>query len=364
MDQITFKMGVFQDFIATRSFALGAFNVQVAAGAELQFDGSQVQYAGQTYALPQLRAALTAGWITPTAEYNADDPRYKERAKANIKVRPATDSGGQARAAVASVTTSDDERVVMNYADHASDTRELNHSKRMKTASSGGIESQDGVSVRTLGPAKSRTSLTAESAGAALRQAENVQIKPGRGRSPEEHLAQMSPEERDIYLASKAAAKTRFVDTNPVTVATVKTAAVTQSEGFTSKQSVGGGIEIADPTTGTGKAKASTYVEDGITFQNTNGPEKLEPQVHPRSPAAQQPVMAKDGTADVRRQIAKMVCPDFPDAYDFAAPERKKLARLQADFEDRPDILKAVFAAESDAFKATLVAEFPQAFQG
>jgi hypothetical protein len=61
-------------------------------------------------------------------------------------------------------------------------------------------------------------------------------------------------------------------------------------------------------------------------------------------------------------KIAKALCPDFPDSYDFAAPTKKKLARLQADFEDRLDVLRAVFAAEGDDFKDQLVREFPQAF--
>jgi hypothetical protein len=106
-----------------------------------------------------------------------------------------------------------------------------------------------------------------------------------------------------------------------------------------------------------GKPQIQEFEEDGVKFTTTNGPKRRD-QPHPRSAEAQQPVMLRDGTAEVRRQVAQQLCPDFPANYDFAASPKKKLARLQADYEDRPDVLKAVFAAETDAFKALLVQEF------
>jgi hypothetical protein len=67
---------------------------------------------------------------------------------------------------------------------------------------------------------------------------------------------------------------------------------------------------------------------------------------------------------DPRRVIARAVCRDFPDLYDFDAPLRKKLARLRADFEERPDVIRAVAAAETDTeMRTLLVDEFPDAFQ-
>ena len=68
--------------------------------------------------------------------------------------------------------------------------------------------------------------------------------------------------------------------------------------------------------------------------------------------------MLKDGTADARLKFARQLCPDFPVNYDFATNPRKKLARLQADYEERSDVIRAVFAAESDDFKAVLLREF------
>ena len=73
-------------------------------------------------------------------------------------------------------------------------------------------------------------------------------------------------------------------------------------------------------------------------------------------------MVVKQASADVRRLVAKQLCPDFPENYNFTLDPKKKLARLQADYEDRHDVLKAVFAAEGDDFKMLLLQEFPQAF--
>jgi len=366
MDQIKFKSGEFQDFIATRTFELGTSGVKVVKGTEVSFDGSTVSYGGSTYMFPQFRGASNAGWVVLAVEYEEGNPLYGAPASANIKMRPPTDSQGQAKTVVATIEA--DERTVMSSATHAAATRDTNRGKSVKTGNTHGVESQEGVAVgRTFKTAaKSRSSLSAESAGEALRQANNVQIEAGQGITEEQMLSRMTPEDRDVYRAKKDSLKSRYVDTDVSSqgtqVATIKTASVKEAEGMKLTQSVGGGVEIADMGGMGGKAEASTRTEDGITFKNTNGP-KDKPQVHPRT-AAETPVMHLDGTADIRRKIAHTMCPDFPATYDFAASPKKKLARLQADFEDRPDVLRAVFAIESDDFKKQLVAEFPQAFQG
>jgi hypothetical protein len=356
MEQIAFKSGTFLPFIATRSFALGAFNVTVALGSEIEFDGSVVNYAGATYTFPALRGAYKAGWIVLETEYDPSNAAYGRPVSANIKVHSPTDKNRTET--TTSLTTEADERIVMSHADHAATTRNQNkQSSRISVVTNAG---QEGVAVRTLKTSakNERTELGSAKASAAIQQSNNLQIEPGQGMTAAEVLERMAPEEREVYLAEKAALKSLHYDesTEAKTVATVKTAKTTEKEGMTLKQSVGGGVEIADPTGRGGKAKTSTITEDGVTFKTTNGPERLKPEAHPR--------VANQHMVDARLKIAKTFCPDFPATYDFAAPARKKLARLQADFEDRPDVLRAVFAAESDDFQAQLLAEFPQAFQG
>lgn len=357
MDEIKYKSGEFQTFIATRSFALGAFNMTVAKDAELNFDGTTVDYAGTKYTFPQLRGAIKAGWLVLPSEYEEGNPDYGRPVSANIKVRPPTDSGPSKP--FEGLVTEEDERIVMSSKEHSDSVRKQN---KLVSAKLNKMDTQEGVPIRSLKtPAVSKSSLTANSAGSLIREAENVQIEPGQGITEEEMLDRMPPEDREVYLAKKSSLRARYVDADqPTLVAKVKTAQTKEHEGIKLTQQVGGGIEIADMAGMGGKAKRSTRVEDGITFQNENGPERNETDPHPRSP--RQPVMLKDGTADARLQIARSLCPEFPSNYDFAASSRKKIASLQANFKDRPDVIKAVFGAESDDFKAKLVNEFPTVF--
>lgn len=373
MEQIVYKSGDFQNFVATRSFALGAFNVTVAKNSELDFDGSVCKYAGAEYNFPQLRSAVKAGWLVLARDFVEGDPQYDRPKAAGIKVRPAV---GDGEGKTTPVTTESDERVVMSTADHASATREQNrqaadkqHRRTIaKQSSSEVVQDQDGIPVRTLKtPAKAeRTSLTADTVGALLREAENVQIEPGEGITESEMLSRMAPEDQDAYLEKKRALSAQHLKTgsDSQVVGTVKAQKTEEKEGIKLTSEVGGGIETADPIGMGGKPKEAVRMEDGITFKTTNVSEKTKgAEPHPRA-AQQQPIMLKDGTADVRVKIARSLCPEFPNTYDFSAPSKKKIARLQADFDDRPDVIRAVFAAESDDFKAKLLEEFPEAFRG
>jgi hypothetical protein len=343
--QIKFKSGEYQSFTATRSFSLGALNVTVAKGSELLFDGSTVEYAGSRYPFPQLRSAVTAEWLKLSTEYDEDDTSYGKPVSANIKVRPPTDAKGSSKSLEAVVTDSD-ERIVMSTAEHAEFTREHNSPSTLGVIR----EEQDGVPVRAL-----KTSAKAA----------KVELKEGSYRSAMSSIdsVQIDP----VVIDSKEVKKTKgrsviSVDgQQSVEVAKIATSKEKNQEGFKVTQQVGGGIEVQDLSGMRGKVKKSTLVEDGIVFQNTNGPERTSPEPHPRSPKV--PVMTQDGTLEARVSIARALCPGFPDSYNFAASTKKKIARLQADFENRPDVIKAVFAAESDEVKAVLVAEFPETFQ-
>jgi len=368
MDQIRFKIGTFQNFISTRSFALGSFDTQIGSGEEIAFDGSTVQYAGNEYSFPNLRGAIKAGWLVLAEEYDEGNPDYGRPVSANIKVRHPTEGGNPLNPQKRMIaTTESDEQIVGNIAEHAANTKAANAQRpqRATMATSADVEAQDGIPVRSLKtPAVSKTTMTSETAGSALRDAESVQIDAGKGVSEDEMLAKMSADERDEYLAKKGSAKAKYMPDNTEVRRVVATAVTSDknesSEGIKRKASVGGGIETADPLDPGDKAEETSHTVEGMTFKNTNGPQD-KTQPHPRSEAAKE---VSGASEEARRTVAKAVCPDFPESYDFGASPRKKLARLTADFEDRPDVIRAVFAAESDNFKAALVDEFPTAFQG
>lgn len=351
-----FQRGVFVDLTATRSFTLGKTGVTVSRGTTLGFDGATVDYGGNQYAAPEAMGAIKAGWLVLEGDY--DETAAPERVSANIQVRHATQGGnpmqpGQQQK-VAISTTEQDEREVGSVKAHAETARNRNVNRgRTATAQVGGaVEMQDGVPVRTLKTAagekakQTRTTLTAGSAGEVVRQANTSGvIEPGQGVTEDEFLDRMPPEERDEYLAKKAAKKAAYVDA-PLTPAPVARVARQTAP-----------VDLAPLAA----PEVTTRTVDGITLTNTNGPKR--DGLQPSARAEQRPaVVVRPAGEDVRRRIAKAMCADFPDLYDFTQPIKKKIARLHADFDDRPDVLRAVFAAEADDVKALLVEEFPDVF--
>jgi hypothetical protein len=146
-------------------------------------------------------------------------------------------------------------------------------------------------------------------------------------------------------------------DDEPVVVGKVKPSSVKETEGVTLKPSVVAGTEVSVPE-GEGEAAQSVIESEGIRFNATNGPKKDQRLLVPE---------AKDSeAADAAcRTIAKAICPDFPENYIFTDSPKKKMARIAADYDDRPDVIRAVAAAETDAsVKSQLVAEYPEAFSG
>jgi hypothetical protein len=352
----------------------------IPKGADIMFDGTTVEYGGTKFSHPQFRGAVKAGWATPAANYDPDDRSAERPVAANIQVRHPTQGGnpmtGGTRAPLTmNSVVENDEREVSNVAAHRQATQNRNnnhrHGEHIEARPGTSVELQDGVPVRRLRTAAgeksktTRTVITAETAGSRIREAESPPpIEAGRGITEEEWLERLPPAQQQEYIAKKQALKGQYVDTDadrPV-VATIKTNKKSQTtEGVTATVTTGGGTETWDGAGTGGEAKVSTTTIDGIKMTNTNGPSNKE-QPSPRSADAQKPVMLKDGTADFRLKVARQLCPDFPTNYDFAQNQRKKLARLQADYEDRPDVIRAVFAAESDDFKSLLLNEFPQAF--
>jgi hypothetical protein len=163
----------------------------------------------------------------------------------------------------------------------------------------------------------------------------------------------MTPEQRAEYaneLAGRAAAYdpeaagqiVAQIESGPKTV---------EREGMKVANEVGGGTAIAD-LGGTGaQPETEVVVEEGVKFTRTKSPKKPEP--------------AGNGDTEQARVIAKAICPDFPDNYVFSNPVRQKIARLEADYGDRPDIIRAVAAADTDPeVRAKLLQAFPEAFGG
>jgi len=408
VQQISFRKGEPQLFIATKPFSLGSTGVTIRVGDQVSFDGQTAEIDGQEFQVAMLKGAIKAGWLVPADEYEEGNPEYLKRVRADIKVRP-TNGGNplQPKASSSLITTESDEREVGSVSAHASKTASANKNYvRGKTAvnsvvagtkvkSQHGmmvVEEQDGVILdRKLNTAagersKERINLDSDRASQAMHLAKNVQITAGEGISQDDMLDRMDPDDREEYLAKKEALRAQYVNDTPKTkalprpngdrvVGRVQSKAAGHHEGmkFTNSIGKGGSGAIGQEHDGVvvatmGKDEVETFESEGMKFTTTNGPKNGRK-------AVVVPVVQKEGTKpsadapkpvpanlDTRRKIAKMVCPDFPETYDFNLSPKKKIARLTADFEDRHDVLQAVYAAESDDMKELLLQEFPAAF--
>jgi hypothetical protein len=426
IDQIRFVPGKMDRYITTKSFELGASGQRVLDGMEILFDGTTVEMNGTRFVLPTLRGAVKLGWLVPADQYDPD-AAPAANLSANIGMRPANDLGQNPLAPakrVAAAIVESDERVVMSRGERtqAANQRTIEARSNQGRAGAGVVRgnapdvggSEFGVPVQRIlqTPAKSSLQVTPNSVGAAINQANQVKIQPGVGITEEELLSQMTDEEREAHQSSKESrkadvmtrtvgyvpppAQTTNLATNNQTsskrqeaprtmvassdvrqVARIAPTKNTSSEGFSVTTTTGGGTEIFDASGSEGPAQQTMVSAEGIKFTNTNGPKKAFGGVTQVSPPAQRSAPApevepqddpqsrieRDGTADARRRVAKTLCRDFPDDYDFNDHWKRRLAMIRLNYENKHDVIRAIFAAESDDFKRFLLDEFPEAFQ-
>jgi len=294
-------------FTAVTSFKLptppGGIAPDVHRGDDMVFDSdSNLHFQGTVIPCPRFPGAIKAGWVVPADDFSEDVQHVAK--SANISIRPA--EGGNP------LNPKPKHAVSMAQPEE----REVRRVYQGKTANNtaGVATAADGVVVRTLTtPAKSTTEMTDSNFAVAEARANSVKVKPGRGITRDEMLDQMDDESREQYLAELEARKS-------------------SKDGVVASQ-----------------AKA------------VSAPKKAVPA--PKKATASAAVLVPATGVDVRRKVAKSICPDFPDNYDFNLPVKKKIARLMADYEDRPDVIKAVAAAETDAdMRHALIEEFAEVF--
>jgi len=391
-----FRPGNYVHFISRKAFALGTTGVVLQEGMSVFFDGSTAILndfeEGDRYTLPNLRGAVASGWLIEADAYYGGNTEAPPPVSAGMQIHPAVSTanpmqGGQQPKSFVT-TVSANEQIVGNASERAAGVRETNKTSRF--ASTGRIPTvdahgQSGTVVRTVStPAKWETEVTAQSLGGLIRQAESVKIQAGEGRSEADLLASMSDEERDQYEADKEARRESVLARAPGSAKLIKSTPtkspmaklsskkVTESGGMKVTTTVSNGgtdIDVSALDRG-GKARVETIDVGGIKVTNTNGPRRANQPISgkaapPQSPILSAPVQArivKDGTEDPRKMIAKKLCPDFPEDYNFADHWKRRLAMIRLNFEARADVIQAIFMAESDDFKKVLLEEFPEVF--
>lgn len=87
MADLQLVAGTFRSFRATVRFHLGKIQQDILKDDVLEFDGTTLKLGGNNHALPELRSAIKAGWLSPVESTLSD---YVPQS-ANVKVRPAMD---------------------------------------------------------------------------------------------------------------------------------------------------------------------------------------------------------------------------------------------------------------------------------
>lgn len=357
-----FEIGSPLVFVIAKDFGLGAQGIKLARGMKVKYDGNTLSAPGYPpFELPNFRGAIRSGWVVPLAEYDAEDFSATRAKSANIQVGNLKD---KTKRSFDSASIEDEEREVTNVKDHAKHVQASKKNYGRSNNSMVVVEDQEGQEVTRTFRTSAKGAVVNTDSTRAYSEAQDaikkLKIEPVRGPTREDVLARMSPRERQEYLAKLDAKRGEYnLGANAATLEQEahehkRVARVNSTKDTTVRA---GSTAIADYSGSTGKVQVSVEESEGVKFTNTN---THRPKAAPPRGVASGQALPKGG--DPRRRIAKRVCADFPDQYDFDAPEKRKIARITADFEDRPDVIQAIFAAENDSMKDRLLAEFPEAF--
>jgi len=318
---------------ATNTFAATA-DTTLTPGDVVEFDGVTLCYGGGEETAPNVRAAIKVGWLVLEENYDENHVTAPQRAAMTFSSPTKMGNPMDPQRKNIPVTVDSDERIVTTASSRTAGVRAGNPMRGPRVVQH--ESDQEGVVVSTgffsrAASAKNTPSVDVSSAASSeiLYQSKNLQIVPGQGTTLDEYLSRMSPEAREEYLDKLEARKA------------TSDAKLTEI-----------GVAATGPKKRTKSAKVAPPVEEeGVQFNQTG-----------MSQTEKETKIDRDGTSDARKAIAKKLCPDFPDTYDFSQHWKKRLANIQFNFDTRPDVIQAIFAAESDDFKKTLLQEFPAVF--
>jgi hypothetical protein len=322
---VQWKRGDFLKFYAQMKIRVGGKGtLDIQKGDEFEYDGTIVKYAGTEFPQPGLRGAVRENWATLNMEggrpINATRP---ERSVAKATSVNQTFHSVQREEASAPTTNSLDEETVLRVGDRGAVQKsgghiEQKHNRRIAgNISVSDVDQQDG---RTVANIRSPVKFRVEDVHTVNPNSDGVSFEAGYGRADGETGARKFTKEgisvqNNVGNIDAASIRTDFDEGKMV-----------------------------------GKIRQSAPVsEGGISAQDTSG----NPGVKVAKPV--------DGGGDggvSKLDVARGVCPNFPEDWNFFATQENKLQRVK-DLKDDPGIIKALFAAEGKKFKKVLKTNYP-----
>lgn len=310
-------------YVATTKFNVGMDDtgtLTVYKGDEVLFDGTTAVIGGDTYNLPRLRSAVQVGWLV---EEGAGQNVKYQAPSANIQVRGATPQHKDF-VQEGNTTLSDEERVV-----HSVSRREAFADDVAKTQ------------------AKTRTPATT-----VIEDRKN----PRGFELVTETDAESGQEAVPLGTAFKTAARSRVDLTKTTTPSphqedaqVIGSAHRRYSEGISFDNynvSERSAIGTEDPD-----SPQEEFFGQGESPENT-APLEL-PELTEEERDADLDIETREG----RWALAKIIHPDLPE-WDFKMNWRHKIELLKQEYAEQELVLRAVYAAESEAIKKRMKALF------
>jgi hypothetical protein len=326
---------VFKPFKITTNINNQDVALSLKAGEEFQYDGFVLRYGGTEYRSTSLRSAETKGWIVPTEAYNPD-AAFSDSANVRVKT-PANEKTG---AWESTIRVHEDERPVMDVSRHASGVVATNSRRFTNSAV---VVEDPGVVIKT---------------GFAVQAGLNSNFV-----DPNQTRSLIADIERKARLVPGESVDRPMDEESEAELASIREA---------TRQRLLSDVTLHAPSPADHIPERTVYKE-GVKL-TTNFAPRSELQLPAPPPPPQRMVPAsnapekkkmpelKELSPEVKFAMAKAICADFPERYDFSAPAKKRVALLQLDYDNRPDIIAAAYRVEAQETKLLLSSTFPEVF--
>jgi hypothetical protein len=333
---IRWQRGNFIKFIAKMKIRVGGNSaLDIQSGDEFDYDGSILKYSGLEINQPQLRGAVSSGWVSLADGEESDgvDAVNPNRNIAKAQTINRDLLKVQRTSSAKIVTSHQDEEEVLRVGDRSSGpgsqpkmvTASDNRKTRNLNVKNDAMDDQGAVAIgRVRTSAKLYTDVSKNDAGSKLNELENI-----------------SGVKADLFEKT------------------------VQKEGITIKSNVGSVNRVAPDSdqdgSVVGQVRTATKVStEGISVRDTSNTSKPVPVVSQTVPEVVKP---RDSTISPRLRVARAIYPDFPAGWVFDGKLADRLAAVK-DFGPNADFLEALYAAEGDQFRKVLAKEYPDQFGG
>lgn len=319
-------------YVAKVGFTIGDTEQKIEPGTEIVFDGHRASIEGEEpVVLPRLRTVIKAGWLVE--ESKDDGAAFKPRS-AEINVSPSTPNK-EASTKFNTIASPVDEQIVGSFRnrDRLQKFSKDQANNTEQNSNDFGLELRDsGIEIRKLS-------------------SKNV------GKDTQE-IARVSS--GTLSRVNKEIYETEDVKGESKTQSMLQEGIIFKHENI-SKEASGASDNID-------QSDMITTPEQAIKVSSLNkrsNVNAIDVEVSKKPPAAKKISTAKKNTSSKSRRgrkpkideemvaIAKKMCSNFPNSWDFYASTEEKTEAIQS-FSEDPEIIQALYMAETQSFKRVI----------